>query len=63
MANNNDLQKLIDICFEIALTMHTNKKFFENKKMDEVGDWVAVQLRKSGFDTIPTGISWGVLKK
>lgn len=55
-------QKLIDIMFQIGLTIHNNK-WFKDKTDEEVANWIAEQLRKTGFDTIPMGSSWGVLYK
>ena len=54
-------QKLVDICFEIALTMKHNSAFFEKQTTDETADWVANQLKQCGFPTIPCGSSWGIL--
>jgi hypothetical protein len=68
-------QKLVDMCFDIA--MHTYHGFklkghntrddsydgFDKMTQEEFGAWVARQLRIMGFDTQPMGISWGVLKK
>ena len=56
----NDKQKLVDICFQIALTVHSNP-WFLGKTQEEVTDWVANQLRKNGFDTKPVGASLGIL--
>lgn len=56
-------QKLIDIAFELVLTI-TNKEnvdIFKNKSNEDKADWVADQLRKCGFDTCKCGSSWGVL--
>lgn len=56
-------QKLIDICFEIALTIKDQpKNFSKQTNNEEVASWVATQLRNNGFDTRPMGMSWGVLK-
>ena len=59
----NREQKLIDICFEIAMSMHNHKGYFKTANREEVAEWVADQLRESGFDTAPCGASWGVLKE
>lgn len=58
----NDTQKLIDITFQIAFTIH-NEKFFKGKNKYVVAEWVAEQLRECGFDTQPCGASWGVLDR
>lgn len=52
-------QKLIDIMFEIAMTCARSD--MAGKSNEEIGQWVAEQLRSSGFDTSPCGASWGVL--
>ena len=56
-----DQQTLIDLCFEIGIMIHTDKRL---KKMsrDEIGEWIAEQLRMMGFDTHPVGSSWGMLE-
>lgn len=54
-------QKLIDIMFDIVMTMHDYPKSFENATREQKAEWVAKQLRGCGFDTIPMGSSWGVL--
>jgi hypothetical protein len=62
-------QKLIDIMFEIAQASymmdreHAAVKEYYNEKRDEHMKWVADQLRTCGFETIPAGSSWGVLKR
>ena len=55
-------QKLIDIMFQIALIIH-NHPYFQNKNNEEVCKWIRDQLNKSGFETIPLGSSWGILKE
>lgn len=54
-------QKLIDIAFSLVLTA-TNGNWMKNKSNLEKAEWVAGQLRQCGFDTVPMGASWGVLK-
>ena len=56
-------QKLIDLIFEIALTISDKNFPLRNLSNEEKGRWIADQLRKSGFDTNPVGASWGVLKR
>lgn len=56
-------QKLVDICFSIALTIKTNKKYFGKLSYEETADWVAKQLDGCGFPTTPCGSSWGILIK
>ena len=55
-------QKLIDIIFQIALTIH-NHSYFQNKNNEEVCEQIRDQLKKCGFETVPIGSSWGVLKE
>lgn len=51
-------QKLIDIMFEIALV---SAQRFHGKSNEEICAWVADQLHKCGFPTIPVGSGWGHL--
>lgn len=55
-------QQLIDIMFQVALTMRNNS-WFVGKSQEEVAEWVQKQLKDCGFETEPCGASWGVLKK
>lgn len=62
-------QKLVDLCFQIALMISTPGKDrgdipYDLTKLStpEKAAWVADQLRACGFDTKPVGSSWGVLK-
>lgn len=61
MTEKSSEQKLVDICFEIAIAMKMNSKNFEKMSRDEVGEWVAKQLKDCGYSTKPCGSSWGVL--
>jgi len=54
-------QQLIDICFEVAMRAYACPRQFTNG--GALAKWIADQLRKSGFDTVPVGMSWGVLKR
>lgn len=54
-------QKLIDICFEIAMTIHSNPDFVNQTTQEQLAEWVRRQLEICGFKTIPIGASWGVL--
>ena len=56
-------QKLIDIMFQIALTIQANPGDFQGMTNEQVAEWVADQLRQCGFPTAPCGMSWGVLQK
>jgi hypothetical protein len=61
MSDQND-QKLVDICFQIALTMYDRyPDYFQNTGREKVAAWVAQQLEASGFQTKPCGASWGIL--
>jgi hypothetical protein len=60
MCDKNELQKLINICFELVLT--TNKHILKLSN-EEKAKWVAKQLDACGFRTNPCGSSWGVLKE
>ena len=57
-------QELIDLCFSLTFAA-LDTKYFKLDKLsrDEVGEWIARQLRGCGFDTQPMGMSWGVLKE
>lgn len=54
-------QKLIDIMFEIAMTLHGNPPWAKNMDRDQLAQWIRHQLDQCGFTTIPMGISWAVL--
>ena len=56
-------QKLIDLTFEIVITAHMHREWFEKATREEVAAWVADQLKKCGYPTTPCGMSWGVLDK
>lgn len=62
---NQEKQKLVDIMFQIALTIHDKryKKDFDKMDNERVAEWVAEQLKNCGFETFQCGSSWGVLKK
>ena len=55
-------QKLIDIMFQIGLMIHNNS-YFKNKTNEEVCAWIRSQLEQCGFETMPLGSSWGILKE
>ena len=57
----DQLQKLIDIMFEVAITINKNSKSFQHLDNEELAEWVAKQLKACGFPTEPVGSSWGVL--
>ena len=58
-------QKLIDILFSCVLTISDpeHASAFSKKTKEERATWVAEQLRSCGFDTVPVGASWGVLRR
>lgn len=58
----NNEQKLIDIMFDVAMTMHQNPWFID-KSQEEVAEWLRGQLKACGFETEPCGASWGILKQ
>lgn len=60
---NNNTQKLIDIVFEIALTMKENTDWVKDSTNEEIAQWVSKQLLSCGYQTVPMGASWGILKK
>lgn len=60
MIRSNE-QKLVDICFQLALTMRKHNEHFNKLTIEETAEWVAKQLNDCGFPTTPMGMSWGVL--
>lgn len=58
-------QKLIDLCFQLILFATSDHCSFEfkNKPNPEKAQWVANQLKRCGFNTVPVGYSWGILKE
>lgn len=56
-------QKLVDICFSCALMISDPAYGFTKKPIEERAAWVAEQLRACGFNTVPVGMSWGVLRE
>lgn len=61
MAERSKEQQLVDLCFEIAITLQMNQKWLKNQSREDIGNWVAEQLKGCGFPTTPCGASWGVL--
>ena len=59
MKKSNE-QELIDIMFQIGLTIHDHK-FFKNKNQEEIAEWIRGQLNECGFKVEPVGTSHGVL--
>jgi hypothetical protein len=58
-----EIQKLIDLCFEIALLISDTNYNLYKQPNERKAKWIADQLRGYGFDTTPCGASWGVLNK
>ena len=56
-------QKLVDICFEIALMINDPKyrDGFSKLNGEDTAKYVSKQLEGCGFPTRPVGMSWGVL--
>lgn len=54
-------QRLVKICFELAITLHTSGEYFKGKGIPYVAEWVAEQLNQCGYRNIPVGSSWGTL--
>ena len=59
----DEKQKLVDICFQIAITMNMYPDGFKDKSKEEIAEWVAKQPDMCGFPTKPCGMSWGVLDR
>lgn len=59
----SDMQKLVDVCFEIGLTISDPKFKFTKMTQEKRAEWIAKQLRLCGFDTEPVGASYGRLKR
>lgn len=57
----SDKQKLIDITFEVAMTI-TSERSLKRLNNADLAKWVREQLKACGFETSPCGASWGVLK-
>jgi len=56
-----DEQKYIDLLFEIAGAAAL--EYWQDRPREELMAWVAETLRKAGVNTVPCGMSWGVLVK
>jgi hypothetical protein len=54
-------QDLVDICFEIAMTVADRPDVFSSMSRQEIAEWTAKQLKMCGFPTQPCGASWGLL--
>lgn len=62
MTERSREQTLIDIMFEVALMIQSNKTL-QKASREELTDWVRRQMIGCGFDVSdPIGSSWGVLK-
>lgn len=54
-------QELIDIIFEVGLTIADSSYKFKSMSKEEIAAWITKQLSGCGFETKPIGSSWGVL--
>lgn len=61
-ASTERAQQLIDITFQIGLTMSDPGAGFAEMTIEQRAQWIAKQLRDCGFDTEPVGASRGVLR-
>lgn len=62
MTQINREQKLVDLCFDIALIISSDKNtIFKSMSNEQKAEWVAKQLELNGFKTVPCGSSHGVL--
>ena len=64
MAKSSREQQLVDIAFQMVLTVldkEFHKNFYRMTKEQQAA-WVARQLDGCGFPTKPVGSSWGVLQ-
>ena len=52
-------QKLVDIAIQLAIMCQQRMK---NATIEEVALYCTDQLNKCGYETIPIGMSWAVLK-
>ena len=61
--SKQEVQKLIDIIFEIGLTISDKRyrEYFDKLEYEELPEWIAKQLKGCGFNTHPLGSSWGYL--
>lgn len=67
---NNVEQKLVDLCFQIALTISDTGKDRNGDPItlyklstEERAKWIARQLELCGIHTRPVGSSWGVITR
>ncbi len=51
------VSKLTDVLVSCAMTIHTNRTYFDGKSVNEVGEWISEQLRECGFPNGPCGAS------
>lgn len=54
-------QKLIDLMFEMCQVSAYHFGKLEKYDREKHMEWVAYHLREAGFDTVPMGMSWGIL--
>lgn len=53
-------QEIIDVMFQIAITVHKNPNFF--KDIDHLTEWIRQHYKALGFKLTPAGLSHGVLE-
>lgn len=61
MKSKSPEQSLIDLMFEMCQISAYHFGKLEKYDREKHMDWVAHHLRVAGFDTVPMGMSWGVL--
>lgn len=54
-------QGLVDLMFDICLSMKDRPDWVEKANYENICIWVAKTLRSCGYPTQPIGSSWGVL--
>lgn len=59
-ASRDREQVLIDYMFSFAMRIHARDHVPADR--DELAKWMRDQLASAGFETIPLGMSWAVLR-
>lgn len=52
-------QQLIDLMFELTIRC---PDYYGSDDKEKIAGWVAYQLKQAGFETVPMGLSWGILQ-
>lgn len=61
--NRKDVQKIIDILFEVAMMGYgKNSNHCHFKTREEYAKWISKQLNESGFEGESVGSNWHYLK-